>query len=1259
MDIRIIEPMRQVLPITRVWASLLVLSLALPSPAWALRGLEIRQNASGLEELENRLRESEDQADTVSSGTALNADLTLPEMVPDLPDLSSVGGVSTEQNHSFWSTYRSSFLLAVPEISSGISEQPSNETEESSLEEQLQNKLDALLEQYNSSPESERVVEGELLDLLSSRHPAWVRLYVAGHFPFADEVFPEEPRAELVASRMELIELANQELLTPSEDPRAQAQAFGFLTSHRHYLRMERLGSSSWNWSEEKQREQDLVLHVLGNPSRVADAISNITGDYDAKILDQYMYLIDNSGIPYEEKMELQLRIVSTPSVNIDVRGSILSDLLNVSMNTMRGDYQGRFGQVARGILEISGVDEQAISEAIGYLQMEDSDFAQSSLDFLRRTEGKDYMTGYFFIHRMRDEAASLELVANDPSIDLRVRLHALTVLLDKHEQEPTVDPSLRKRVTRFLQELGQDQNPGDNVSGKIAAQVLDSPFGAVELKVINLAVLIELEAAAPSVVTPERVQTIARLVANSKLQRNYDNASATHLYGASILRRVGSQGFLMVVAHELGHNILQSIGYPYAGIHERAIHEYFSDSLAIVFANHMRFEQGQIDFFNEIVDKHVERHRQKPSDQPVVSAHGASRIHIAAIRVELQPRALGFRNDAWRGVLDVSYKQILGDSARRTVLDQWMVDPKFSIKSLDETEEALAFDQLVSVSLAGIAPEAFVPFEIAEPKESVRTWRVSRGKPQGQAVLSLEENAAFPTGGLEEAWEDKLRDWRSWYQAKRREILETPRLQGKIDILREIQRMAKAELKEIEALENAEVTAKGPSPYLQYNPRSTSWAQGLTKNVEPVWEEREISRYYYHGTSLGIARVSAIRGFLGGIVGIEKTMEIDEDLLGAINEEKKWDEVYIASVEPSGLSRTFGEVLVEVINYADRIVRPARSVLAYYAFRAAWENESRKERFPSVGDFLQRAILRIPKEDVQGVSGSFGLSQAGTKEPIPLQRTQVLVDRDIHYPRTPPILGSNLSGDDPESLRYLSMESRLLLDNRETRLLDGMMSAADSEDNEIPMYYSEAIGNAVIEKWRPVKELVASVGLEEDPSAVLQKLSVSTSAGGLEEELDTLLTPTVEAQLVNQGFVRLDQSRYLLDPAKLTFNPTRAFVQGGLEELEGLSDIAAVIPMKADSTVEAIRFFEEQGVDGRDVIFANLGILTPTEVTASLPLVDPPPGVVGLPEGTKLTVPEVLALAALSKRVGPVYIVNATRFISRTGKVLLLLQAA
>jgi len=56
---------------------------------------------------------------------------------------------------------------------------------------------------------------------------------------------------------------------------------------------------------------------------------------------------------------------------------------------------------------------------------------------------------------------------------------------------------------------------------------------------------------------------------------------------------------------------------------------------------------------------------------------------------------------------------------------------------------------------------------------------------------------------------------------------------------------------------------------------------------------------------------------------------------------------------------------------FADRTSRPARAVMAYYALRAAWENEGRSERFPPVDYFLQRAVLAIPKADARSVSGS------------------------------------------------------------------------------------------------------------------------------------------------------------------------------------------------------------------------------------------------------------------------------------------------
>ncbi len=74
----------------------------------------------------------------------------------------------------------------------------------------------------------------------------------------------------------------------------------------------------------------------------------------------------------------------------------------------------------------------------------------------------------------------------------------------------------------------------------------------------------------------------------------------------------------------------------------------------------------------------------------------------------------------------------------------------------------------------------------------------------------------------------------------------------------------------------------------------------------------------------------------------------------------------------------------------------------------------------------------------------------------------------------------------------------------------------------------------------------------------------ITKASGGLEES--TLLMPTISSNLANQGFVGLDQGRILLDPAKFSLIPTRAFIQSGLEEPQGLTNVVAVVQMKAGS---------------------------------------------------------------------------------------------
>lgn len=320
----------------------------------------------------------------------------------------------------------------------------------------------------------------------------------------------------------------------------------------------------------------------------------------------------------------------------------------------------------------------------------------------------------------------------------------------------------------------------------------------------------------------------------------------------------------------------------------------------------------------------------------------------------------------------------------------------------------------------------------------------------------------------LDVEWRERLQDWRRRYQEKRRSLLEASGLDAKLEIMLEIYGpMVDEEIQKIEAIEQAEEEERGPSPYPEVRPRSRSWYEEIGEMTsEPLWDEEVVDRYYYHGTSLGIALVSGVRGELWGIPGVSKVLEIDVELDEDMKGTEVEDRVYFD--DPSMYREenwsTLDRVIGGTVEYANRQIRPARAVLAYYAFRGAWEAEGRQERFPPFRYFLQRAILRFPKSDALDVSGAALLSDLGSDKPVPLQRGDILLDEDIPLPPRALIDGSNLAFGDPEWIdgKGLSPEDEQRLRHLVPVTLDRISAAIGTR-----------IGNVVMEKWRPLKGLL------------------------------------------------------------------------------------------------------------------------------------------------------------------------------------------
>ena len=280
-----------------------------------------------------------------------------------------------------------------------------------------------------------------------------------------------------------------------------------------------------------------------------------------------------------------------------------------------------------------------------------------------------------------------------------------------------------------------------------------------------------------------------------------------------------------------------------------------------------------------------------------------------------------------------------------------------------------------------------------------------------------------------------------------------------KIKILKEIhQDLVDPEIERIHQKERSH----SPSHYPLFQRRDNSkWNEGLEQDVDTLWDDYFIKRYVFHGTNLGIAAISLVRGQLGGMQRVTERLNIDGEF------SKEQTQVDISSIfffKPEDFIRdrtgkiSLGNLVHSSIGFADRMACfPARSILTYYTFRAAWEEEQRQEPFPPLEYFQQRAVLLIQRIGSYG-AGRNGLffSEGYSSEPISTKDSLVILDKNIPLPRLHYTLGNRiLSTDDPENIWPYDNQGSEKMEAIKERLRAGVMGS-----EEILKKYSHSIGN-------------------------------------------------------------------------------------------------------------------------------------------------------------------------------------------------------
>ena len=413
-------------------------------------------------------------------------------------------------------------------------------------------------------------------------------------------------------------------------------------------------------------------------------------------------------------------------------------------------------------------------------------------------------------------------------------------------------------------------------------------------------------------------------------------------------------------------------------------------------------------------------------------------------------------------------------------------------MKSPDEIADFIAEQlllQLEKQKLEGVLP-ANSEAMVANLKDTVKSPEV---------MVPVQNNT----------WEKAKGTWDKRRTEIINKIREAKSIEEKVNLIKELNgKVAGDEIKAIENLENE----SNDIFYSRFSFREQPWYSGLkTQEVngkyDPdtgmslakhriFWDNQKVKGYYYHGTSLGVAMVSVVRGVLGGINEF------------AFNREEG-DGVDVFFVSPdlyvNGDNINLGNLLIETGEYARRAIRPGRAISLYYALRLAWEKEGRKELFPPFKYFMQKAIIRVPRGDMT-VVGDPGQSSLRSLKPVNLDQAEIVVDQDIPLPSWQEIDYDSLSRHDPESL------FSGVLSSQDLEQVNPLISKQERAVFPIGYdrrtffeFHSDSIGELIENKWMPIDKLL-NAGISGSQGQSSSSVSAQTKQSGRGGILDPSL---------------------------------------------------------------------------------------------------------------------------------------------------------
>ncbi len=361
----------------------------------------------------------------------------------------------------------------------------------------------------------------------------------------------------------------------------------------------------------DQQKELELLTRLIRQRNRLAHSIfAEVAQDLEKVISSPSATIIDYelapvffsalkqfvlSGRHPEWKVGLArlTRMARNKNLDMDIRGAAADALVAIHKQAEGEGNREVMEATANWIANlVSAADDlsdvQLHLKMLLQRQQSPEEIRGSAGAFFKMLDDKTRPLAYLILKRHSNDKALLHQTINQSGISIQIRLYALGLLADQHQELTYPAGDFQDEVVKLIRKVG-----GLETNKTITAEIFSGLLSREEMKTYVLAMLVwgRSNLNVPLMKTDSALISGMQKSMRTSVLRSQDGANSDFEMGTSLMGKVTGRELLMILAHEWMHNVLEvDYGFHAQGLDRASIHEFMADLLAFSLAKKMNW---------------------------------------------------------------------------------------------------------------------------------------------------------------------------------------------------------------------------------------------------------------------------------------------------------------------------------------------------------------------------------------------------------------------------------------------------------------------------------------------------------------------------------------------------------------------------------------------------------------------------------------------------------------------------------------------